>query len=57
VNAFEFYKGRNDEPRPSAAEIEQRKQARTGLRVERAVNQPGGRPVAVSAPAAGAKEQ
>lgn len=39
----------------SAEEIEQRKQARAGLKVERAINPPGGRPAPSSAPA-GAKE-
>lgn len=29
--------------KPSASEVEQRKQARTGRKVERAVNEPGGR--------------
>jgi hypothetical protein len=42
---------------PSEEEIEQRKQYRAGLRVERAVNQPGGRPAPVSAPAGVDKEQ
>jgi len=42
---------------PSAAEVEQRKQARTGLPVERAVNEPGGRPAVSSAPAQGAEKE
>lgn len=42
---------------PSAAEIEQRRQARTGQRVERATNEPGGRPVVSSAPAQGAEKE
>jgi len=40
----------------SDEEIELRRQSRTGLKVERAVNQPGGRPAPTSAPAQGAKE-
>lgn len=40
----------------SADEIELRKQTRAGLRVERAVNQPGGRPAPVNAPAGAEKE-
>ena len=45
-----------NEDRPSAEEIELRKQLRTGLRVERAVNQPGGRPAPVTSPREGEKE-
>lgn len=42
--------------RPSKEEIELRKQTRAGLRVERAVNEPGGRPAPASAPVSGEKE-
>lgn len=44
-----------DVDKPSAEEIEQRKQARAGQKVERAVNEPGGRPAPANAPK-GAKE-
>ena len=43
--------------RPSEEEIELRKQVRAGLKVERAVNEPGGRPAPAAAPAQGAKEK
>jgi hypothetical protein len=46
-----------DKQRPSDEEIELRRQLRTGNRVERAVNLPGGRPAPATAPAQGAKEQ
>lgn len=42
--------------KPSAEEIEQRKQARAGQKVERAVNQPGGRKASDSAPEGAEKE-
>lgn len=42
--------------KPSAAEIEQRKQARTGQKVERAINEPGGRQAPANAPGEGEKE-
>ena len=44
------------EDRLSAEEIERRKKLRSGLRVERAVNQPGGRPAPVTSPREGEKE-
>ena len=52
-------RGKEDDvgDKPSAAEIEQRKQARTGLPVERAVNEPGGRPAPETAPAQGAEKE
>lgn len=42
--------------KPSKEEIEQRKQARAGQKVERAVNQPGGRKASDSAPEGAEKE-
>lgn len=41
---------------PSEDEVEERKQARAGLRVERAVNQPGGRQAPATASKDAAKE-
>lgn len=41
------------EARLSESERQLRKQARTGLRAERAVNEPGGRPASVNVPVKG----
>jgi hypothetical protein len=48
---------RQDDARPSAAEIERRKQVRSGLPVERAVNEPGGRPAPANAPEGAEKKE
>lgn len=52
-----IHKEADVDDKPSEQEIEQRKQARAGRKVERAVNPPGGREAPVTAPAEGEKEQ